>query len=224
MTGDHARAGRPRADVAVPRRPPADGGPAADQLANGHPANDHPAADHPADGHQADGHQANDLAADSAGQVADQVSGLFSAHAVALVRVATLLLGDQQSAEDVVQDAFFGLYRGLPGLRDRSKALPYLRASVINGSRSVLRARKRAFLRKVRHEPPVWSAESAAMAGEDRKALLGAVARLPRRAREVLALRYYLDLADHEIAASLGISRATVSSTASRALAKLARE
>jgi DNA-directed RNA polymerase specialized sigma24 family protein len=40
----------------------------------------------------------------------------------------------------------------------------------------------------------------------------------------VLALRYYLDLADHEIAAALGISRATVSSTASRALAKLARE
>ena len=224
MTGDHAQAGRPRADVAVPRRPPADGGPAADQLANGHPANDHPAADHPADGHQADGHQANDLAADSAGQVADQVSGLFSAHAVALVRVATLLLGDQQSAEDVVQDAFFGLYRGLPGLRDRGKALPYLRASVINGSRSVLRARKRASLRRVQHDPPVWSAESAAMAGEDRKALLAAVARLPRRSREVLALRYYLDLADPEIAAALGISRATVSSTASRALAKLARD
>jgi RNA polymerase sigma-70 factor (sigma-E family) len=156
--------------------------------------------------------------------VADQISGLFRAHAVALVRVATLLLGDQQSAEDVVQDAFFGLCRGLPGLRDRSKALPYLRASVINGSRSVLRARKRAFLRRVQHEPPVWSAESAAMAGEDRKALLAAVARLPRRSREVLALRYYLDLADHEIAAALGISRATVSSTASRALARLARE
>jgi RNA polymerase sigma-70 factor (sigma-E family) len=219
MTGDHEQLGRLPSEVAVRRRPPADGGPAAD-----HPTNDHPTDGRPANDHPAGGHQANDLAADSAGQVADQVSGLFRAHAVALVRVATLLLGDQQSAEDVVQDAFFGLYRGLPGLRDRSKALPYLRASVINGSRSVLRARKRAFLRKVQHEPPVWSAESAAMAGEDRKALLAAVARLPRRSREVLALRYYLDLADHEIATALGISRATVSSTASRALAKLARE
>jgi RNA polymerase sigma-70 factor (sigma-E family) len=152
------------------------------------------------------------------------VSDLFHAHAITLVRVATLLLGDQQSAEDVVQDAFFGLYQGLPRLRDHSKALSYLRASVINGSRSVLRARKRAVLRRVQHEPPVWSAESAAMAGEDRKALLTAVARLPRRAREVLALRYYLDLPDHEIAAALGVSRATVSSTASRALAVLARE
>ena len=224
MTGDHEQLGRLRSEVAVRRRPPADGGPAADHPTNDHPTNDHPTDGDPADGHPAGGHPADDPAADSAGQPSDLVAGLFRAHAVALVRVATLLLGDQQSAEDVVQDAFFGLYRGLPGLRDRSKALPYLRASVINGSRSVLRARKRAFLRKVQHEPPVWSAESAAMAGEDRKALLAAVARLPRRAREVLALRYYLDLADHEIAAALGISRATVSSTASRALAKLARE
>jgi RNA polymerase sigma-70 factor (sigma-E family) len=154
----------------------------------------------------------------------DLVDDLFRAHAVTLVRVAMLLLGDQSSAEDVVQDAFFGLYRSLPKLRDRNKALPYLRASVINGSRSVLRARKRAVRQGVHHEPPVWSAESAAMAGEDRKALLAAVARLPRRAREVLALRYYLDLADHEIAAALGVSRATVSSTASRALAALGRE
>jgi RNA polymerase sigma-70 factor (sigma-E family) len=165
---------------------------------------------------------AGPAAADAAG--GDLVDDLFRAHAVTLVRVAMLLLGDQSSAEDVVQDAFFGLYRSLPKLRDRSKALPYLRASVINGSRSVLRARKRAVLRGVHHEPAVWSAESAAMVGEDRKALLAAVARLPRRAREVLALRYYLDLADHEIAAALGISRATVSSTASRALAALGRE
>ena len=203
MTGDHEQFGRLRSEVAVRRRPPADY--------------------QPADYHAADYHAA-DPAADPGDQPSDLVAGLFRAHAVALVRVATLLLGDQQSAEDVVQDAFFGLHRGLPGLRDRSKALPYLRASVINGSRSVLRARRRAFTRKVQHEPPVWSAESAAMDGEDRKALLAAVARLPRRSREVLALRYYLDLADHEIAAALGISRATVSSTASRALAKLARE
>ena len=219
MTGDREQVGRLRSEVAVRRRPPANGDPASDHPTDGHPANGDPTSDHPASDHPA-----SDPAADSAGQPSDLVAGLFRAHAVALVRVATLLLGDQQSAEDVVQDAFFGLYRGLPGLRYRSKALPYLRASVINGSRSVLRARKRAFLRKVQHEPPVWSAESAAMAGEDRKALLAAVARLPRRAREVLALRYYLDLADHEIAAALGISRATVSSTASRALAKLARD
>jgi RNA polymerase sigma-70 factor (sigma-E family) len=149
---------------------------------------------------------------------------LHREHAVRLVRVAVLLVGDQPSAEDVVQDAFFGLYRGLARLRDRDKALRYLRAAVVNGARSVLRSRKRAALHRVPHEPPVWSAEAAAMDSEDWRALLAAVATLPRRMREVLALRYYLDLTDHQIADALGISRGTVSSTASRAHAALARQ
>ena len=153
----------------------------------------------------------------------DFVDEMFRAHAVSLVRVAVLLLGDQPSGEDVVQDAFLRLYRGLPGLRDRDKALPYLRASVINGARSVLRARRRALLRRSPHEPAVWSAESAVIDGEERQAVLLAVARLPRRSREVLALRYYLDLPDDEIATALGVSRGTVSSTAARARAALAR-
>lgn len=163
------------------------------------------------------------VAGPSAPSADDLVNDLFRAHAVPLVRVATLLLGDQPSAEDVVQDTFLRLYRGLPELRDPGKVVPYLRASVVNGCRSVLRARRRAALRRVQHEPPVWSAESAALDGEDRRVVLAAVARLPRRSREVLALRYYLDLPDHEIAAVLGVSRSTVTSTASRALAALGR-
>lgn len=162
------------------------------------------------------GHQAGDLAG--------LVSGLYQAHAVTLVRTAKLLLRDQASAEDVVQDAFLSLHRVLPRLRDHDQILPYLRMAVINGSRSALRARRRAWLRDVQHEPPASSAESAALAGEDRREVLAAVARLPRRAREVLVLRYYLDLPDQEIAAALGVSRGTVSSTASRALAVIARE
>jgi DNA-directed RNA polymerase specialized sigma24 family protein len=47
---------------------------------------------------------------------------------------------------------------------------------------------------RVEHDPPVWSAEAAVMAGEDRRAVLTALARLPRRAREIVALRYLLDL------------------------------
>lgn len=157
-------------------------------------------------------------------QTADLVSDLYQAHALSLVRMAKLLVRDQPSAEDVVQDAFLGLYRAIPGLRDRDHVLPYLRAAVLNGSRSVLRSRRRALLRPVHHEPPASSAESAAMAGEDQRAVLAAVARLPRRMREVLVLRYYLGLPDQEIADALGISRGTVSSTASRGLAAVARE
>lgn len=154
---------------------------------------------------------------------AEFIAGLYHAHAVELVRLGLLLLGDQPSAEDVVQDAFLGLHSGLVRLRDPAKALAYLRASVVNGCRSVQRRRARAAPFGSEREPPsVWSAESAAIAGEDRRVVLAAVAQLPQRAREVLAFRYFLDLPDQEIAAALGVSRSTVSSTASRALAALA--
>ena len=96
---------------------------------------------------------------------------------------------------------------------------------MLNGCRSVLRSRQRARLRgAAADELPVWSAESAALAGEDRREVLQAVSHLPRRQREVLVLRYFLGLSDSEIAADLGVSRGTVVSTASRALAALARK
>jgi RNA polymerase sigma-70 factor (sigma-E family) len=155
------------------------------------------------------------------GQVVDD---LYREHAVGLVRFALMLVGDPTTAEDVVQEAFLGLYQGWHRVRDPGSVLGYLRAAVLNGSRNVLRSRRRAGLLRAAHDPPVWSAEAAAMDGEDRRAVLAAVARLPLRQREVLALRYYLDLGEQEIAVMLGISRGTVSSTVSRALAALARD
>ena len=154
----------------------------------------------------------------------DLVGNLYRAHALGLVRLAKLLVGDQASAEDVVQDVFLGLHRTLPALSDRDQVLPYLRAAVLNRSRSLLRKRRRALLFRAQHEPPALSAEAAAMLGEDRRAVKQAVERLPRRAREVLILRYYLGLPDDQIAATLSVSAGTVRSTASRAIATLARE
>ena len=61
------------------------------------------------------------------------------------------------------------------------------------------------------------------MAAEERRAVLDAVSRLPRRAREVLVLRYYLGLTDEQVATTLAVSRGTVSSTASRAIAALGK-
>lgn len=154
----------------------------------------------------------------------DVVASLFRDHGLSLVRLAVVLTGDQATAEDVVQDAFVGFHRALPKLRDMDKALGYLRTSVVNGCRSVHRARKRVQPAHVEHELPVVSAESAVLAEHDRREVLAAVARLPVRAREILALRYYLDLPYEEIAATLGITRGTVSSTISRALAALGRD
>jgi RNA polymerase sigma factor (sigma-70 family) len=152
------------------------------------------------------------------------IASLYQSHALAMVRTALLLLGDTTAAEDVVQDAFIGLYRALPRLESTDKAVAYLRASVVNGCRSIYRGRRRVLNLHGHYQPDVWSAESAVMAREDVRLALDAVSRLPRRAREVLALRYYLDMSDREIAAALAISRGNVSATASRALAVLARE
>ncbi len=74
---------------------------------------------------------------------------------------------------------------------------------------------------RVEYDPPACSAESAVMADEDRRAVIAALARLPLRTREVIVLRYFLDLPQERIAAILGISRGTVSSTISRALDRL---
>lgn len=152
---------------------------------------------------------------------ADGLADLYREQAVAMTRLALMLTGDRATAEDVVQDAFLGLHRRWGRLDDPRKAASYLRTSVINGCRSVYRSRRIALLHRLSHD---WSAEVAAIDGEDRRELLAAVARLPRRQREVLALRFYLDMPESEIAATLKISRGTVSSTASRALATLAQQ
>lgn len=72
-----------------------------------------------------------------------RISALYEAHALALVRLAVLMTGDQATAEDVVQDAFLGLYRRWRSLQDADKALGYLRTSVLNGCRSLHRTRFR---------------------------------------------------------------------------------
>jgi RNA polymerase sigma-70 factor (sigma-E family) len=160
----------------------------------------------------------------SAHAAREAVDDLFRLHAVGLVRFALMLVGDQTTAEDVVQEAFLGLYQAWNRVRDPDAVLGYLRTAVVNGARSVHRSRRRARLLRVPHDPPVWSAEAAAMDGEDRRAVLAAIARLPQRQREVLALKYYLDLSEHEVAATLRVTRGTVSATGARALAALARQ
>jgi RNA polymerase sigma-70 factor (sigma-E family) len=153
----------------------------------------------------------------------EAVSGLYRDHWSGMVRLALLLLGDRPSAEDVVQDEYAGLYRRWDSILDHSKAASYLRSSVLNGSRTVLRRRTTA-RRLVHSEPPVWSTESEAMLSEERREVLAALHTLPARQREVLILRFYLRLSDSEIAASLGIREVSVRSAASRGLAALARK
>jgi RNA polymerase sigma-70 factor (sigma-E family) len=168
----------------------------------------------------------DDLDAARSGSAEDGIDALYREHGLGLIRFALMLTGDQQTAEDVVQEAFLGLYRNWGQVRDPATLPGYLRTAVVNGARGVHRGRGRvkARLHLVPPELPVWSAEAAAIDGEDRREVLAAVARLPEHQREVLALKFFLDLPEAEIAQTLGISRGTVSSRAARALAALSRQ
>jgi RNA polymerase sigma-70 factor (sigma-E family) len=165
----------------------------------------------------------------SAAAAADATAGvtaLYEAHAPGLIRLAVIMLGDRQAAEDVVQDAFFGLYRNWAGLADPDKALAYVRSSVLNGCRGTLRLqirRERRDRATASEAPAAESPEALVLLGEEHREVLLAVRRLPDRQREALVLRFYFGLSEQDAAAAMRISRGTVKSSLSRALASLGR-
>ena len=153
----------------------------------------------------------------------DALEHLYAAHWRSLVRLSVLLLREQGAAEEVVQDAFVAMHGRWSGLRDPDKALAYLRQAVVNRSRSALRHRGVVERHAARQtSPPDHPPADDGIAGAGRRAaVLDALRRLPDRQREVLALRYYLDLSEAEIADALGIARGSVKAHASRGAATL---
>jgi RNA polymerase sigma-70 factor (sigma-E family) len=136
------------------------------------------------------------------------------------------MLGDRSAAEDVVQEAFFGLFRRWHGLNDPGKAEAYVRSAVLNGCRDAVKRRDRRTRRDQAAafdllEP--MSTEAAALISEDRRRILAGLRRLPARQRAALVCRYYLELSEEETASAMGVSRGTVKSTTSRAIAALGR-
>ena len=151
------------------------------------------------------------------------VEQLYAAHWRPLVRLSVLLVRDQGTAEEVVQDAFVATHGQWHRLRDPDKALAYLRQAVVNRSRSALRHRAVVERHAMREsQRAAFSApDGADSATGRREAVLEALRALPTRQREVLALRYYLDLSETQIAEALGISRGAVKAHASRGSATL---
>ena len=152
---------------------------------------------------------------------AQAVTGLYAEHALGLTRLAFIMLGDRFSAEDVVQEAFCGLYRAWDRLPSHDNVVGYLRVSVLNGCRSALRRARRT--PRAAAMPHAASAEADAMAGEERRAAVAALRRLPPRQREAVVLRYFAELPEHETAQAMGVSLGTVKSTTARALLALGR-
>ncbi len=142
-----------------------------------------------------------------------------------LVRLATLLSGDVDTARDVVQDCYEAVWRLRPDLGDREHVVAYLRKAVINRSRSRLRRLRtvRRFLAQARPPADAPPADRELLVAERHRELVSHVDRLPARQREVIVLRYYCGLSEAETAAVTGVSTGTVKSSAHRALATLRR-
>jgi RNA polymerase sigma-70 factor (sigma-E family) len=143
-----------------------------------------------------------------------------------LLRTGYLMTGDAKDAEDLVQETLLKVARRWNRVRGMDHPAAYARRILINlvlhdaGRRS--RQRAELWPQDDGAETADQSAARALREVDDQAEFRWAVARLPARQRAVLVLRYWADLPVAEVAGILGCSEGTVTSTASRAAARLA--
>lgn len=129
-----------------------------------------------------------------------------------MVRLAFVMVDTAEDAEQVVQDAFVGLYKRFDRVEQPAA---YLRTSVVNGARKILRRRR--IVRRTPRDLP-----TPADLGFDHT--FDAIRRLPSEQRALVALRYEQQLTDSEIATALSMPLGTVKSRLHRAITTLREE
>ena len=149
------------------------------------------------------------------------VEQLFEDHHLHLVRLAGLLTGDRDQAQDVVAEVFATLLRRPGRLVDDPRA--YLRRCVVNVVNSTGRRTARRFRISARMEAPESSSPSVDGSVVERDRVTRALMRLPARQRAVLVLRHFEDLSEAQTAEVLGVPVGTVKSANARGAAALAQ-
>lgn len=137
----------------------------------------------------------------------------------AMVRLAYALTGDPGHAEDIAQVAFAKAYAAWPRVSRTGNPDAYVRKIVVNENRN--RFRKQRVPEHLTDIPPEQAGRAEDRDVADHSALISALRALGPRQRAVIVLRYWLDLSEAEVAATLDCSVGTVKSQASRALAAL---
>lgn len=144
---------------------------------------------------------------------------LFRTEVTTMIRLAGLLGADDP--ENLVQEAFLRLHDRWPRIRDSDSPVAYLRTIVVN----LVRSRQRHLRVVRRHLPPkeahAASAEDLVVLCAEHTSLMHALDSLAPRRREVLVLRYWLDLSEAQIAHVMNTSPGTVKSQLSRGLTAL---
>lgn len=155
---------------------------------------------------------------------ASRIAELYALHAPRAGRIAYLLTGDPELAQDLAQEAFVRLMGRLNSIRDDVVIAAYLRRSIVNLARK--------HWGKVRHErrhvrrggtDPRQPADVQPDLGE-RDELWHALDTLPYRQRAALVLRFFEDLSERETARVLGCAVGTVKSSVSRGLQRMREE
>jgi RNA polymerase sigma-70 factor (ECF subfamily) len=137
-----------------------------------------------------------------------------------------VLYGAADAADDVVQESFVAAYRALPRFRVGQPFRPWLLRIVVNRSTNAVRARRRAQALAERaavldHAGVDWDPAAGALGIEQRESLVRALGCLSAPDREILVVRYLLDLSEADAALMLKLPKGTVKSRTARALQKL---
>jgi RNA polymerase sigma-70 factor (sigma-E family) len=156
-------------------------------------------------------------------RAANKLRDLYVEFAPEAGRLAYLLVGDANAAQDIAQEAFVRVGPRLRRLRDSEKARFYLRTTVINLCRAHWRRRDREHPQR---DMGSWLSvqEDHGPRVDQRDEMLAALQRLPVRQRAAVVLRYYEDLSEHQTADLLGCPVGTVKSSVARALQTLRKD
>jgi RNA polymerase sigma-70 factor (sigma-E family) len=156
----------------------------------------------------------------------DRLSELFLLHASQMGRLAYLLTGDRDTADDLVQDAFIRLARSFAHLRNVEAFESYFRRTVVNLAHNHNRRGRleRSYLRHSRVVACPGRAEPSLDQVADRVGLRDALLRLPPRSRAAIVLRYYEDLSEMQVAELMACRPGTVKSLVSHGMAQLREE
>lgn len=148
----------------------------------------------------------------------DRLVALYQAHASDGVRLAYVLTGSRETAEDITQEAFVRAGRRIVGIRNPQHAKAYLFRTIVN----LARGQGRRLLSGRRALGRLQSPGPAHMpAIEERDELWGELLTLPHRQRAAIFLRYYLDQSEAQAAETLDCSLSAIKSLVSRGLRTL---
>jgi RNA polymerase sigma factor (sigma-70 family) len=150
--------------------------------------------------------------------VEERLTELYSVHAGRAIRLAYLLTGDRDVAEDICQEAFARIGGKLGGLRNPDRASGYLFRTILNLSRGHGRRLERD--RRLKEKLPAASQALVLDLGT-RDELTRALLRLPQRQRAAVFLRFYEDLSENQAAKMLNCSLAALRSLTFRAMESL---